>query len=184
MNAKAAAKPEAMAAAISEFLEAAGVALDHPDFRGTPQRVASAWQEFFLSGYNADVAQILGDPVVGEGPVEMVCIRDLPCHGMCPHHLLPWTGTATITYLPHRKLAGFGRIDQVLQSYSRRLTLQERVCNEVVGAIMSGLEARAASCEIDATHACLCLPGDKHATRVVARASRGDFSGLQPARSQ
>ena len=165
----------ALAEAVRALLRASGCDLDHPDLLETPERVARLWSNLVLSGYDADPAAILGNPVLGEGNTALVVVRDIPCHGMCPHHLLPWVGTATVAYLPTTKLVGFGRLSELVHAYTRRLTLQERVCNDIVDALMQHVDARGAACVITGQHNCLNVPDDKHGTRVVTASYRGEF---------
>lgn len=168
-------RKEALAAAVRELLRACGLDLDHGDLRGTPRRVAQLWESLVLSGYDADPAAILGDPVLGEGDTELVVVRDIPCHGMCPHHLMPWVGQATVAYLPQDKLVGFGRLADLIHCFTRRLTLQERVCNDIADALMEHLDARGAACVITGQHNCLNVPNDKHGARVVTASYRGEL---------
>ncbi|MFV8752737.1 GTP cyclohydrolase I [Nannocystaceae bacterium ST9] len=165
----------AIADAVRQLLAACGLDLGHGDLLGTPDRVAKLWLEQIVSGYAEDPARILGDPVVGEGDTELVVVRDIPCHGMCPHHLMPWVGQATVAYLPDAKLVGFGRLSDLVHCFTRRLTLQERVCNDIADALMHHLDARGAACVITGAHNCLNVPDDKHGTRVVTASYRGEL---------
>lgn len=166
---------EGIEAAVRELLAACGLSLEHRDLVGTPRRVAKLWEDQVLSGYAEDPARILGEPVVGEGDTELVVIRQIPCHGMCPHHLMPWTGHATVAYLPREKLVGFGRLAELVHCYTRRLTLQERASNDIADALMMHLDARGAACVIVGAHNCLNVPGDKHDARVVTASYRGEL---------
>ncbi len=168
-------KREAIERAVRDLLAACGLSLEHRDLVGTPRRVAKLWEELVLSGYDRDPAQILGELVEGEGDTELVVIRDLPCHGMCPHHLMPWTGRATVAYLPRSKLVGFGRLNDLVHCFTRRLTLQERASNDIADALMEHLDARGAACVIVGAHNCLNVPDDKHDTRVVTASYRGEL---------
>ncbi len=161
--------------AVTELLTACGLELDHKDLVGTPVRVARVWSEEFLSGFAMDPAQILGDPVVGEGASELVVVRGLPFHGLCPHHLLPYTGSASVAYLPRNRLAGFGRLGDLVTCFTRRLTLQERACNDVVDALIEHLGARGAGCVMRGRHTCLSVPDNKHAAEVVTSSLRGEM---------
>ncbi len=163
--------------AVRELLRACDLDLSHKDLTGTPMRVARLWATSFLSGYAMDPAVILGDPVLGEAPTELVVIRDLPYHGMCPHHLLPYTGKATVAYLPGDKLVGFGRLGDLVRCYTQRLTLQERACNDIVDALMEHLDARGAGCVMVGAHTCLRIPDDKHDATVVTSSFRGEMKG-------
>jgi GTP cyclohydrolase I len=161
--------------AVRVLLEACGLALDHADLQGTPRRVARLWMEQVLGGYAEDPARILGEPVMGEGETELVVVKHIPCHGMCPHHLMPWGGEATVAYLPGPKLVGFGRLADLVHCYTRRLTLQERAANDIADALMEHLGARGSACVIVGAHACLNVPGDKHDARVVTASYRGEL---------
>ncbi len=100
-------------------------------------------------------------------------ISDLPFHGMCPHHLLPYTGRATVAYLPGDVLTGFGCIAELVRCFSARLTLQERACNDVVDALMEHVGARGAGCVMKGEHMCLRIPDQRHSTSVVTSSFRG-----------
>jgi GTP cyclohydrolase I len=166
-----------VAEAIAALLSACGLDLGHKDLVGTPQRVARTWIDRFLSGYAMDPAAILADRVAGEGQTELVVVRDLPYHGMCPHHLLPYLGTATVAYLPGEDLIGFGRLGDLVACFTRRLTLQERACNDIVDALMDHLGARGAGCVMHGSHNCLAIPENRHAARVVTSSFRGELDG-------
>ncbi|MEM7154014.1 MAG: GTP cyclohydrolase I [Myxococcota bacterium] len=166
---------QALVPAVDQFLRACGQDLEHKDFSDTPARVAKLWREKFLSGETMDPAQILGDPVEGEAPTELVIIRDLPYHGMCPHHLLPYVGRATVAYLPGEQLVGFGRLGDLVNCFTRRLTLQERACNEIVDALMRHLDARGAGCVMVGEHMCLKIPDNRHRAEVVTASFRGEL---------
>lgn len=161
--------------AIAALLDACGLDRGHKDFTSTPARVARVWSEEFLSGFDMDPARILGDPVEGEGPSALVVVRGIPYHGLCPHHLLPYAGTATVAYLPADRLAGFGRLADLVACFTRRLTLQERACNDIVDALVEHLGARGAGCVMRGRHTCLSIPDNKHAAEVVTSSVRGEF---------
>lgn len=168
-------RAEQVEAAITGFLRACGQDLGHKDLVDTPARVARLWRDQFLSGEAMDPAAILGDPVEGEGPTGLVIIRDLPYHGMCPHHLLPYVGRATVAYLPGTQLVGFGRLGDLVNCYTRRLTLQERACNDIVDALMTHLDARGAGCVMVGEHMCLRIPDNRHRAQVVTASFRGEL---------
>ncbi|MCH9683117.1 MAG: GTP cyclohydrolase I [Deltaproteobacteria bacterium] len=165
--------PVALTQAVTDFLRACDQDLEHKDLVDTPTRVARLWRDQFLSGDAMDPAVILGDPVEGEAPTELVIIRDLPYHGMCPHHLLPYTGRATVAYLPGAQLVGFGRLGDLVNCFTRRLTLQERACNDIVEALMTHLDARGAGCVMVGEHMCLRIPDNRHRAQVVTASFRG-----------
>jgi GTP cyclohydrolase I len=167
--------PAAVETAIAGFLRACGQDLGHKDLVDTPARVARLWRDQFLSGEAMDPAVILGDPVEGEGDTGLVIIRDLPYHGMCPHHLLPYVGRATVAYLPGAQLVGFGRLGDLVNCFTRRLTLQERACNDIVDALMAHLDCRGAGCVMVGEHMCLRIPDNRHRAQVVTASFRGEL---------
>jgi GTP cyclohydrolase I len=170
--------------ALRELLRACELDLEHKDLRKTPQRVAQTWLHEFLSGFEMDPARILGDPVQGEGETELVLVRGIPFHGLCPHHLLPYTGHATVAYVPADKLAGFGRLSDLVRCYTRRLTLQERASNDIADALMKHLDARGAACLMRARHTCLSIPDNQHATEVTTCTLRGEIKTRPELRAQ
>jgi GTP cyclohydrolase I len=167
----------AIEAAVAVLLRACHLDLAHHDLQGTPQRVAKTWAEHFLAGHAMDPATILGDQVLGEGPTELVLVRGIPYHGLCPHHLLPFIGEATVAYLPGPGLLGFGRLADLVRCYTRRLTLQERACNDIVDALIAHAGARGAACVMKGRHTCLAIPDNKHPTEVVTVSFRGELVG-------
>jgi GTP cyclohydrolase I len=175
VNEPRAGREAALRSAVAELLRAAGADLAHKDVVDTPARVAKLWLDAFLCGEAMDPAVILGEPVLGEAPTEIVVIRDLPYCGMCPHHLLPFIGRATVAYLPDGKLVGFGRLGELVRCATGRLTLQERACNDVVDGIMEHLGARGAACIMVGEHACLRIPDHRHDAQVVTASFRGEF---------
>jgi GTP cyclohydrolase I len=166
---------EGIAEAVRALLSACGLDLTHKDLVETPRRVARFWRREFFSGYEMDPAEILADKVDGEGETELVVIRDIVYHGMCPHHLVPYHGSATVAYLPGSSLVGFGRLSELVNCFTRRLTLQERACNEVADALMAHLDARGAGCVMVGAHECLAIPDNKHGAQVLTSSFRGEL---------
>ncbi len=169
--------PEAMRAAVAALLRAAGrdTGVDL-DLRQTPDRVAALWQREFLAGYDMDPATILGEPVVGEADPDVVVVGGLRFHSMCPHHLLPYRGVAHVAYLPAGKLVGFGRLADLVECFTKRLTLQERATHQIAEALWHGLGARGAGCVIEAEQLCLAVPGERHdQSGVVTSAFVGEM---------
>lgn len=172
----------ALQEAVAALLEACELDRFHKDLTDTPARVAKTWAEQFLCGYQMRPSQILSGVVRGEGDTELVVVRDLPFHGMCPHHLMPYTGMATLAYLPSETLVGFGRLAELVRCFTARLTLQERACNEIVDALMLHLGARGAGCVMQGEHMCLRIADNRHAASVVTASFRGELKtrpGLQ-----
>jgi GTP cyclohydrolase I len=170
------AKPE-LKAAIEALLKASGLdPATNPDLHETPARVARLWQSEFLAGYTMDPKKILGDPVEGEEDPDVVVVGGLRFHAMCPHHLLPYRGVAHVAYLPAGKLVGFGRLAELVDCFTKRLTLQERATHQIADALCRHLGARGAGCVIEAEQLCLALPEEKHdQSGVVTSAFVGEM---------
>ena len=167
----------ALKSAIDALLRASGLDPDRDgDFQSTPDRVAKLWETEFLAGYAMDPGAILGDPVVGEADPDVVVVGGLRFHSMCPHHLVPYRGVAHVAYLPAGKLVGFGRLADLVDCFTKRLTLQERATHQIADALWRGLGARGAGCVIEAEQMCLALPGEKHdQSGVVTSAFVGEM---------
>ena len=177
MAAGGAADEPVLAAAVAAFLRACGLEPDTvSDLRDTPGRVARLWRNEFLAGYTMDPATILGDPVLGEADPDVIVVGGLRFHSMCPHHLLPYRGIAHVAYIPRGKLVGFGRLAELVDCFTRRLTLQERATHQIAEALCANLDAKGAGCVIEAEQMCLAIPGEKHdASGVVTSAFVGEM---------
>lgn len=152
-----------MQAAVKAFLEAAGLDLGDVNLRETPERVAEAWAEEFLDGYQKDAASALGEtyPVPAHGRGELVVVSGLEFHSACPHHLLPYRGIAHLAYVPGDRVVGFGRLSTLVDALAHRLVLQEDLARQIAEALVEHLGAKGAACAIRAEQACLRLRGEE-----------------------
>ena len=166
--------PEAMAAALAEFLRAAG--LDDAAAGEAPAKAAAAWAEELLSGYAADPTEILGKTWPDQTG-EMVAVRSVPFVSVCAHHLLPFYGRAHLAYLPDGRLAGLSRLTALVDCLGRRLQVQERLTEELCEALMEGLGARGSACVLEASHDCVGARKLEHRdAQVQTVAYRGEFA--------
>ena len=159
---------KAAARAIEDFLRALGHAPEG-ELAGTGERVAEAWAEDLIAGEAINAAALLRGgaldlDAVGSG---LVLVRDLAVTTMCPHHLLPAHGTATVAYLPGPRVAGVGTIAHVVDALARRLTLQERIGDEVVALLVRELGAKGALCRLALSHACMTARGERKTGAIV-----------------
>ncbi len=172
-------KPDraAMAAAIQDFLRAAGLPLGRdPNLVGTPERVAEAWVEEFLEGYARTPEEALGEtfPAPPDSSGELVVVTDLRFQSMCPHHLLPFEGRAHVAYVPEKRVVGFGRLSALVDCFAHRLILQEDLAREVASSLARVLKSPATACIIEAEQACLRIRGDRQRdARTHAEAYEG-----------
>jgi len=164
-----------MAEGIRVLLSGCGLDVQDKDLEGTPERVARTWRAEFLSGYAMDPGRILAEVVTGEPDPDAVMVSGLSFHAMCPHHLFPYRGRAHVLYVPDRKLVGFSRISDLVDCFTKRLTLQERATHQIAQALIDHLGARGAGCVLEAEQLCLVVPNEKHAgSRVVTSALLGE----------
>jgi GTP cyclohydrolase I len=166
---------EEAARAIDAFLRALGRdPAREPELAQTGERVARAWADELLEGYAVDVDALLGANVLA-GTSELVVVRDLPVSTMCPHHLMPSHGGATVAFAPAEHLVGVGAVARLVDAFARRLSLQEQLGEEVVRALEKHLRPRWAACRIVLSHACMTARGERtHGARVETVALRGE----------
>lgn len=143
----------------------------------TPQRVMSAYNEVF-SGYSKDVESVF---TTFENPdyKHMVVLRQVPFFSMCEHHMLPFYGTATIAYIPNNKIIGISKLARLLEIYSHRLQVQERLVEQITSALMTHLEPEGAGCLLKGTHMCMQMRGVKsYGSEMICSSLKGSF--LEP----
>jgi GTP cyclohydrolase I len=169
--------------AIRLYLEGIGEDPDREGLLGTPDRVARMCEEVF-GGIDRDARELMR-AVFTEQYNEIVLIRDIPFNSMCEHHLLPFTGHAHIAYIPNGKVLGLSKFARVLDVYSQRPQVQERLTNQVADLIIDELKPTAVAVIVDATHSCMTLRGvRKPGSSVVTSALRGTFLSDQASRSE
>ncbi|MBW2523637.1 MAG: GTP cyclohydrolase I [Deltaproteobacteria bacterium] len=170
--------------AIEQFLRALGHEASG-DMADTPRLVAQSWSRDLLDGYAVDPGEELRQGAVDLGSEHpgLVVLRNLTTTTMCPHHLLPAHGRATIGYLPRSKVAGFGAIAKALRARTRRLTFQEQAGEEMAALLVEHLDARGAFCQLHLMHGCLVARGTREADAVVESiALAGSFTEPGPDR--
>jgi GTP cyclohydrolase I len=155
--------------AVAELLGAFGVDLGDESLVETPARVARAYAEF-LSPRPFDLTTFPND----EGYDELVVTRDIPFHSLCEHHLLPFVGVAHIGYLPADRILGLSKLARVVEHFSRRLQVQERLTSQVANWLNEQLAPKGVGVVLDAEHLCMSLRGVRAtSTRTVTSALHG-----------
>jgi GTP cyclohydrolase I len=161
--------------AVREILLAIGEDPDREGLRGTPGRMARAY-EFLFAGLEEDPARQL-DVGFQEDHHEMVLIREIPFFSTCEHHLLPMVGKAHVGYIPNGKVVGLSKLARLVEGYSRRPQLQERLTAQVADALHQRLEARGAIVVVEADHLCMTVRGvQKPGSVTVTSAVRGIYA--------
>ena len=166
---------KAAANAIDAFLRAIGRdPSTEPDLIGTGERVADAFADELCSGYLVDTRALLAHSTIVGATDGIVIVRDVPVTTMCPHHLLPASGTATIAMQTRERLVGLGTLASLVEAHARRLTLQERIGEGVVADIIAVLEPEWVGCRLVLVHGCMVARGERAiGTRVETIALRG-----------
>ncbi len=150
---------------------------DNPNREGllnTPNRVAKSWNELF-SGYCKESKDVITD-FNSNGYDEIILCKDIEFYSTCEHHMLPFTGTAHIAYIPGEKIIGASKMPRLLEIYARRLQIQENLCTQVADSLMNEIGAKAAACIIEAKHLCMSCRGvNKQHSSLVTSCMRGLF---------
>lgn len=155
--------------AVADLLCAFGVDLGAESLVETPARVARAYAEF-LSPQPFDLTTFPND----EGYDELVVMRDIPFHSLCEHHLLPFVGVAHIGYLPADRILGLSKLARVVENFSRRLQVQERLTSQVANWLNDQLAPKGVGVVLEAEHQCMLLRGVRATgARTVTSALHG-----------
>jgi GTP cyclohydrolase IA len=162
--------------AIADLLRACGIAPDGAHTGKTARRVRELWERRLLGGYALDPAEVLGQGFA-DPRQDMVVVRGIAVHGVCPHHLVPFRGIAHVAYVPGGRLHGFGRIARLVDAIGHRLTYQEWMTRDIADAMVTHGQARGAACVIEAEQLCLLLGEDRRGDeRVYTQAFAGCFN--------
>jgi len=141
----------------------------------TPKRVAKSW-EYFSEGYRADVNNIINEAVFHEDCSEMVVVRDIEFFSMCEHHMIPFFGRAHVGYLPNGKLIGLSKIPRIVDMFSRRLQLQERLTSQVANTLEEVLKPIGVAVVMEGRHLCMQMRGvEKQNSYASTSAMLGQF---------
>jgi GTP cyclohydrolase IA len=160
---------ERMEAAVADLLIALGVDLTDESLRDTPRRVAAAYAEL-LTPLPFEATTFPND----EGYDEFVVARNIPFHSLCEHHLLPFHGVAHVAYLPGERIVGLSKLGRVVESFARRLQVQERMTVQIADWVEEYLEPRGVGVVLEAEHLCMSLRGvQKPGTMTVTSALHG-----------
>ena len=140
----------------------------------TPERMAKAMQ-FLTQGYDQHPDDIINSAIFHEEYSEMVIVKDIEVYSMCEHHMLPFFGKADIAYIPNGKIVGLSKIPRIVDAYSRRLQVQERLTIEIRDCIQGTLAPKGVAVVIEASHMCMQMRGVQKQNSVTTSSA---FTGL------
>ena len=164
---------EKIAAHVREILKLLGEDTEREGLLKTPERVAKAMQ-FMTKGYAQDGVEIIKSAIFDEEYQQMVLIKDIELYSSCEHHMLPFIGKAHVAYSPNGKITGLSKIARVVETYARRLQVQERLTVQIRDCIQEALNPLGVAVVIEATHACMQIRGVQKSNAVTTTSA---FSG-------
>ncbi|XP_033104933.1 GTP cyclohydrolase 1-like [Anneissia japonica] len=141
----------------------------------TPERAAKALL-FFTKGYEEKIEDLLNNALFDEDHDEIVVVKDIEFFSMCEHHLVPFVGKVSIGYLPNKRVIGLSKIARIVEMYSRRLQVQERLTKQIATALTEAVAPNGVGVMIEATHMCMVMRGvQKLNSRTVTSCMLGYF---------
>ena len=169
---------------IRSILKTIGEDPDREGLLRTPQRVSQAL-EFLTQGYRMDPEKVINDALFTEDYEEMIVQKDIDFYSLCEHHMLPFFGKAHVAYIPHHKIVGISKLARLVDVYSRRLQVQERLTNQIATIIMEKLDALGVAVVIEAEHLCMRMRGiQKQNSFVITSTLLGAFRTRQETRNE
>jgi GTP cyclohydrolase I len=160
---------------IREIIKSFGENTSREGLLDTPKRFAKS-MGFLTSGYGLEAKDVVGSALFQAESAEMILVRDIELYSMCEHHMLPFFGKAHVAYIPDRKIIGLSKIPRIVDVYSRRLQVQERLTAQIADALMATLKPQGVAVVIEAAHFCMMMRGvEKQNSKTITSAMRGVF---------
>ena len=175
---------DAVKRAVGELLNAIGEDAERPGLIDTPRRVAKAYREL-VSGYTTDPAQLLNNAIFDVAYDDMVIVNNIEFYSLCEHHMLPFIGHAHVAYMPKGKVVGLSKIPRIVDMFSRRLQVQERLTRQVAEFLVEVLDSESVAVVMTGRHMCSMIRGVmKHDSNMTTSAMLGDFRHNQDTRNE
>lgn len=181
-------KRKSIAQSMEDILLSIGEDPARQGLKKTPKRVEAAYR-YLTSGYKSNIREILNGAVFDEEYDDMVVVRDIDLFSLCEHHLLPFYGKCHVAYIPKGRIVGLSKIPRIVNAFSRRLQVQERLTNQIAHSLKDELKPLGVGVVIEALHLCMAMRGveKQNATCVTSsmlgvfrsdRATRMEFMDL------
>ena len=169
---------------VTNILCAVGEDPSREGLAGTPDRVARAYGEL-LEGYRTDPIKLVNDATFSTKYDDMVIVRDIEFYSMCEHHMLPFIGRAHVAYLPVGKVIGLSKIPRIVDMFSRRLQIQEKMTRQIADFLETLIQPKGVAVVMEAVHLCGMIRGvRKHDARMTTSSMLGAFRTSQTTRME
>jgi GTP cyclohydrolase IA len=169
---------------IRRMLVAMGENPEREGLRDTPKRVRKSL-EFLTRGYKQDVSQVINGAIFAAASDDMVILKDIEFYSMCEHHMLPFFGKCHIGYIPNGKVFGVSKLARLVDVFSRRLQIQERLTKQIADVIMDSINPSGVGVVMEAQHLCMLMRGvEKQNSKMVTSAMLGSFRKEQATRME
>ena len=169
---------------VERILRAVGEDPKREGLLKTPERVEKSLK-FLTSGYDIDVDKLVNDALYSENYNEMVIVKDIDIYSLCEHHMLPFFGKCHVAYLPQGKIIGLSKVPRLIDAYSRRLQVQERLTTEIAQCIQNIVKPAGVAVVIDAVHLCMSMRGvEKQNSYTTTSSMLGCFKDDARTRSE
>jgi GTP cyclohydrolase I len=170
--------------AVDTLLSSIGEDPNRQGLQGTPDRIARMYAEIF-DGYRTDPDKLINDALFDVSYNEMVIVKDIAYTSMCEHHMLPFFGRAHVAYIPNGKVIGLSKIPRIVDMFSHRLQLQEKLTSQIADFLETALEPLGVAVVVEGLHLCSMMRGVKKASaRMVTSAMRRNFLENRRTRSE
>jgi GTP cyclohydrolase I len=171
--------------AVKDMLDALGFDVTEPGIVDTPRRVAKAWAEM-LGGYDVDTEALLKTDF-GVEYDEVIVLKGVPFVSTCEHHLMPFTGTAGVAYIPNGggRVVGLSKLARLIEAHARRLQIQERMTARIASELQAAIDAKGVAVIVQASHSCMCARGvQKPGSQMLTSKMIGAFRDKPEARAE